>query len=194
MSTDPDQIRSDIESTRAELSADVDALTDKVNPTHVAQRQAERLRSTATRAKDRVMGAVSDAGSSVGSAAGSVGESAGSLPQTVKSRAEGSPLAAGLIAFGAGLLVAALLPSTRPEQQAAQAVKEQSAPMVDEVKGAAQEAAHNLAEPAKDAASAVQERTTQAVSAVKDEGQSGVEDVRSRAAEAKDTVQESAQS
>ena len=58
MSTDPDQIRDDIERTRAELSSDVDALTDKVSPTQAAQRQAERVRSAAPGVKDRVMGAV----------------------------------------------------------------------------------------------------------------------------------------
>src|SRR6478752_7240891 len=61
MSTDPDQIRQDIERTRAELSSDVDALTDKVSPTQAAQRQAERLRGAAAGVKDRLMGGVSDA-------------------------------------------------------------------------------------------------------------------------------------
>ena len=56
MSTDPDQIREDIERTRAELSSDVDALTDKVSPTQVAQRQADKVRSAVSDVKDRVMG------------------------------------------------------------------------------------------------------------------------------------------
>ena len=41
MSTDPEQIREDIERTRAELSSDVDALTDKVSPSQVVHRQTE---------------------------------------------------------------------------------------------------------------------------------------------------------
>ena len=45
MSTDPDEIREDIERTRTELSRDVDALADKVSPTQVAQRQADKVRS-----------------------------------------------------------------------------------------------------------------------------------------------------
>ena len=61
MSTDPDQIREDIERTRAELSSDVDALTDKVSPSQVAQRQADKVRSAVTDVKDRVMGGVSTA-------------------------------------------------------------------------------------------------------------------------------------
>ena len=59
MSTDPDQIRDDIERTRAELSSDVDALTDKVSPTQVAQRQADRSARAVSDVKDRVMGAAS---------------------------------------------------------------------------------------------------------------------------------------
>ena len=48
MSTDPEEIRDDIERTRAELSSDVDALTDKVSPTQVAHRQADKVRAAAS--------------------------------------------------------------------------------------------------------------------------------------------------
>ena len=46
-SDDPDAIREDIERTRRELGQDVDALSDKVNPGKIAQRQSSL-------AKDRV--------------------------------------------------------------------------------------------------------------------------------------------
>jgi len=134
MSTDPDRIREDIERTRAELSSDVDALTDKVSPTRVAQRQAEYVREGVTRVKDRVMGGISDGtdavGSSVGSAAGSIGDAASNLPQATRSSARGNPLAAGLVAFGLGWLVASLLPSTRQEQQVARSAQDQARPLI----------------------------------------------------------------
>ena len=40
-SSDPDEIRADIERTRAALSDDVDALTDAANPKNIAKRQAK---------------------------------------------------------------------------------------------------------------------------------------------------------
>ena len=46
MSTsDPEEIRADIERTRTELSRDVDALGEKVKPGNVARRQVDRVRS-----------------------------------------------------------------------------------------------------------------------------------------------------
>lgn len=195
MSTDPDQIREDIERTRAELSSDVDALTDKVSPTQVAQRQADKVRSAVSDVKDKVMGGASSgadhvgsAASSIGDAASGVGSSAAGLPHAAKDKARGNPLAAGLVAFGAGWLIASLLPATRQEQQLATAAKEQAAPLVQEAKDAAQGLAENLREPAQEAAAAVKDRAAEAGASLKDEGRSAASDLRSDATRAADDV------
>ncbi|RHA44439.1 DUF3618 domain-containing protein [Cellulomonas rhizosphaerae] len=181
MSTDPDQIRADIERTRTELSSDVDALSDKVSPTQAAQRQADRLKSAASSVKDRVLGSVHDGSDAVGSSASSLGDKTTALPGAARDRAAGNPLAAGLVAFGAGLLVASLLPSTRREQDLATGAKEQAAPLVEDVKGAAQDVAANLKAPAQEAAAAVKDTATDAAAHVKDQGRSAVQDVKSEA-------------
>ena len=188
MSTDPDQIREDIERTRAELSSDVDALTDKVSPGQVAHRQADQVRSAVSDVKDRVMGGVSDGAGTAGHAASSVGDAASQLPHTAKDKTRGNPLAAGLIAFGAGWLISSLLPSTRQEQQLAQSAKEQAAPLVQEAKGAAQGLADSLREPAQEAAAAVKDRAAEAGSTLRDEGRSAADDLRTDATDAADTV------
>ncbi|WP_456824778.1 DUF3618 domain-containing protein [Cellulomonas sp. P5_E12] len=188
MSTDPDQIREDIERTRAELSSDVDALTDKVSPTQVAARQADKVRTAVSDAKDRVMGGVSGGADTAGSAASSVGDAAAQLPHAAKDKTRGNPLAAGLIAFGAGWLLSSLLPSTRQEQQLAQSAKEQAAPLVQEAKDAAQGLADNLRQPAQEAATAVKDRATEAGATLRDEGKSAAADLRSDATDAADTV------
>ena len=131
MSTDPDQIRSEIEQTQRELSADVDALTDKISPQRIVERRVRGTRTAMTNVKDRIMGSTSDAYQTAGSAASGVRESAGtrvsaardtvagtassavdtvrSAPDTARRSTQGNPLAAGLIAFGAGWLLSALL-------------------------------------------------------------------------------------
>ena len=43
-SNDPDQIRADIERTRAELSHNVDTLGDTVNPRNIASRQVDKVK------------------------------------------------------------------------------------------------------------------------------------------------------
>lgn len=184
MSTDPDQIREDIERTRAELSSDVDALTDKVSPTQVAQRQADKVRDAVSDVKDRVMGGADAAGAK----AAGVSDAASELPHAAKEKTRGNPLAAGLIAFGAGWLISSLLPSTRQEQQLAQSAKEQAAPLVQEAKDAAQGLADQLREPAQEAAAAVKDRATEAGSTLRDEGRSAAADLRSDATEATDNV------
>jgi hypothetical protein len=72
MSNDPEQIRREIERTRSELSDNVNALGDKVNPGSIAKRQVGRVRGAATSVKDAVLGSASDAADSAGSAAASM--------------------------------------------------------------------------------------------------------------------------
>ena len=64
MSTDPEQIRQDIERTRSNLSYDVNALADEANPKNIAQRQADKavsgVRRGAQNLKERIMGSDDD--------------------------------------------------------------------------------------------------------------------------------------
>ncbi len=131
MSENPDEIRARIEATRADLSANVDAVGDALDPRQVAHRQADKVRSKVGSVRDRVMGTVHDARDTVSGATGSASGSAHSAadsarsaahglaegvqgaPSTVARKAEGNPLAAGLIAFGVGWLAASLLPSSQ---------------------------------------------------------------------------------
>ena len=57
MTNDPDQIKADIEVTRADLSRNVDALAETVRPANVVQRQKDKVTTKVFGAKDSVMGA-----------------------------------------------------------------------------------------------------------------------------------------
>ncbi|WP_285118921.1 DUF3618 domain-containing protein [Propionibacterium freudenreichii] len=98
MSDSPDEIRADIERTRHDLGRDVDALADEVSPSKIVDRQVDKVRGAFTSVRERVMGAADDAGSSLTDA----GSHAGDLKDRAVAKAEGNPLAVGLIAFGAG--------------------------------------------------------------------------------------------
>ena len=203
MSTDPDQIRSEIEQTQRELSADVDALTEKLSPQRMVERRVRRTRSVMTNMKDKIMGSTSDAYQTAGPAASGVGESVGarasagrdavagtaasaagavrSAPETVRRRTEGNPLAAGLIAFGAGWLLSSLLPASEPEQRVASQVKdfavEQGRPVAEQLGEAGQQAAEQLKESAQQRAETVRQTATDAASTVAGEAQSAASDV-----------------
>src|ERR1700753_1323821 len=110
MTSDPDQIRSDIERTQLNLGADVDALTDKVSPPRSVERRVQRTRSAMTSFKDRIMGgtsghtsnlsdtvgsSASSAKDSVAGAASSAADAAGSAPDVARPRPRGHPPPAG---------------------------------------------------------------------------------------------------
>ncbi|HET9647205.1 MAG TPA: DUF3618 domain-containing protein [Microlunatus sp.] len=197
-SNDPDQIRADIERTRAELSYNVDSLTDTANPKNIANRQVDKVKDAARGVRDRVMGspddpydtgAVGDARSAVQDRASAVGDAVSDAPGQLKQKTRGNPLAAGLIAFGAGLLISSLIPSSQKEQRAVAELQQNLEPLKEKAADAAKEIAGNLQEPAQQAADQVKNTATNAIQNVKDEGAAAKDQVQGQAQHAKDTVQ-----
>ena len=213
--SDPDEIRQQIELTQASISQDVDALSEKITPGRIVERRVERARDTATRLKDKVMGthpggdtglhtgarnagdrvsdtasaAVSSAGSSVQDAASSTAGAVQETPAAVRRQTRGNPLAAGLIAFGAGWLVSSLLPASRREQelaeQAKQVAQDKVQPVAQQVAG---EVGDNLREPAQQAVASVRSTAQDAGRTVADESRSAAQDVQGRTQDAADNV------
>jgi gas vesicle protein len=214
-SSDPEVIRRQIEDTRRELSYDVDALNEKVNPTRVMDRRVSAAKGRVGRMKDRVMGSAQDtrysaqgmassaqgrASDMASNAAGTVQDAASSAasavqqaPETVIRQAQGNPLAAGLIAFGVGWLVSSLMPVSEKErelaQQAESAVREHKDTLLEPAKQAAQEMGEQLKPAAQQAVDEVKSTAQDAAATVKDEGQSAAQDVKGQAQESKETVQ-----
>jgi gas vesicle protein len=184
MSTSPDAIRADIEQTRRELGGDVDALADKVTPSKIVDRQKDKVRGAFGSLRNRIMGAADDAGSALSDAGSSVGD----VKDRVVAKAEGNPIAVGLIAFGVGLLAASLIPASQREKDLAEDVKEQAQPLVEKVKDAASEAGRNLKEPAQNAANAVKDAATDAADTVKEEARDATHQVKDQAQAAGDNT------
>ena len=215
MSDNPDEIRSDIEATRARLGTNVDAMADKVTPSNIVRRQRDNVTETVKDAvfgvKEKVMGVADHAtaridagahsgahaatgyagspGSAAGSTLGDAGHAIGDAPKQVRTKTQGNPLAAGLIAFGAGMLLSSLIPASEKEREAADAVKTAAEPLTTELTEAAKDMAEGLKEPAQEAMENVKVTATDAAEHVKAEGQEAAADVKYRAADAKDHVQ-----
>jgi len=203
-SSDPDVIRRQIEDTRRELSYDVDALNEKVNPARVVDRRVTAAKGRLTSVKEKVMGSAQDTTSSAhgmaSNAAGSVQDAASTAvgavqqaPDTVIRQTQGNPLAAGLIAFGVGWLVSSLLPASEKEKQLAQqaesAVREHKDQLLEPAKQAAQEIGEQLKPAAQEAMESVKSTAQDAAATVKDEGQAAVQDVQGQAQQSKEKVQ-----
>jgi gas vesicle protein len=184
MNDSPDAIRADIERTREDLGLDVDALADKVSPSKIVDRQMGRVRGVFGSVRERVMGAADDAGSSLSGA----GSHMGDMKDRAVAKAEGNPMAVGLIAFGAGLLLASLFPASSKEKDLAADVKDQVQPLVDEVTDAAKEVGEHLKEPVKASVASVQESAQDSVAAVKDEAQTAAGEVKDQAQHSRENL------
>jgi gas vesicle protein len=247
MTADPDQIRRQIEHTQRVLSADVNALAEKVNPRRAVARRTERARQTLTNVKDMVMGSAEDAVSAVGdtathaastvrdttrdaastvsdtastaasavsdtartavsavtdtatsvasgtaervsSMASSAADAVSSAPQALRRRAQGNPLAAGLIAFGAGWLAASLIKSSRYERQLLDQAKdrlgERLEPMAQQAQQVAADVTDTLRQPAQQALDSVTSTASQAAATLADHARQAATQVRDRTSEA----------
>lgn len=207
---DPEALRAEIARTRAELSDNVDALTDTANPKNIANRQVNKVKGAARGVREHLMGAPDDPydagalGDRTDAVKGTVEElqdrasgvvdSVSDAPAQVRSRARGNPLAAGLIAFGIGYLISSAIPSSEKEQEAASRLQEKAAPLTDKVRDAATDAVDQLRQPAQEAAASVKDAATDAVANVKEEGTAAKADVESQVQGAKETVKDSASS
>ncbi|WP_433271623.1 DUF3618 domain-containing protein [Actinosynnema sp. CS-041913] len=172
MAPTPDQIRHDIDRTRAELVADANRLVDHTSPRRIAERRVRGVRHRLTRMRETVMGTASDTSSTmqdraqeathavadrtqeaaqaVAGRAQQAAEAVQSAPQQAMRQTQGNPLAAGVIAFGAGLLAATLIPRTRTEEQAVRQLGESTSGLAQPMKEAATESLQTLKEEASD--------------------------------------------
>lgn len=178
----PDQIRADIEATRARLNADVDAVAEKVTPEKVVDRQKSKARHKIQDVRESIMGSAEDprdTGRDLRDEAShrmdQAGEAISSAPATARAKTRGNPMAAGLIALGAGWLIGSLLPSSQKEQElvaeAADRVQPHLQSAMDSTKEAAQEIADDLKKPAKEAAESVKQTAQSGAQEVKEQGQ-----------------------
>jgi gas vesicle protein len=129
-------------------------------------------------AKDTAAAKLSDAGTALSH-----------TPDQVKAKTQGNPLAAGLIAFGAGMLISSLIPASQKEREAADQLKTAAQPLATQVTDAAKDMVQDLKEPAQEAMENVKATATDAAQNVKAEGQGAVTDVKDRATDAKTNVQ-----
>lgn len=212
-SNDPEALRREIERTRGNLSQNVNALGEAVQPSNVARRQAEKVQDRVVGAgrgiKERVMGSddrddvrygyasyetdgpsvgdrVGDAGDRVRDAAGAARSRVEQAPGMARRQTQGNPLATGLIALGAGWLIGSLLPVSERERELAVRAKE-----------SAQEKRQPLVEGAKsvaqEAAGNLKEPVQEATEALKTSAAESVEKVKGEGQGVASDVKASAQ-
>jgi gas vesicle protein len=130
---------------------------------------------------DRASGVASSASDAASHATGA----ASGAVDTVGAKAQGNPLAAGLVAFGVGMLASALIPAsekeTRLASRAVDAAQEHGAPLVDQATSVGQDIAGELKESATESVQQVKATAQDSAQTVKAEGQSSAETVKNDA-------------
>jgi DNA-binding protein len=212
MAQSPEELRLDIERTRANLGETLEAIGDRVSPGRIVERRTQRVRNRLSSMKVAVMGSAQNASGAVSGGAASAAGAAQSTaqgalgaagiavdqvreaPQAVRRQTQGNPLAAGFVAFGTGLLVASLLPTTEAEQQLSQTLSDQLEPVKEHAQQAVQELKEGMSEVAAQATGQVKDQAAQAAEAVKDQTRTATEEVKSQAQSSASAVRDEQQS
>ncbi len=182
-----DQIRQDIHATRARMDQTLNHLEDRVSPRRITQRQGEQLRSRWSNAKEIVMGSP-DRPSTTDRAKGTVREGTQQAAETVQAapdaarrRTGGNPLAAGLVAFGAGLLAASLLPRTRAEEEVASELTHRLEPLREEAAAVGKGLAEDVRDSAQQGMEQTRQAATEAAETVRSDAEEAAQHVRREA-------------
>jgi uncharacterized protein YjbJ (UPF0337 family) len=200
MVEEPDRLKRDIEHTRASLTRDVDLLAEKTSPARVARRRWDAM-------KEKVMGSTEHARHAAGDTTSSAlhtmqdkahtvqdkaahlsdaaaekthdaADAVRSAPQAVATQTQGNPIAAGIIAFGVGMLAATLLPVSDVERRAGQQLKDHTGELTDQAKDIATDLKDELAAPVRHAAEHVKDTAREAAQTTKDEARAAAQDAK----------------
>jgi len=185
-----DDLRSDIEQRRENMSGTVDAIEDRVVPRRIIDRRKKAARGWLGSTRERVMGSTRQIGGRVSETTGSMTSGAQHMaeeitdaPAQVMEQTRGAPLVAGGVAFGIGALLALVLPESEPEHRMA----EKMAPQLAAATDAAKQAGTQTLETAKSSAQ-------EAVGELKDVAKDHAQDVAGQAKTAAEEVKSSATS
>jgi len=206
MGTSAEELRWRLDEQRADLSRDLEAIGDRVSPGRMVDRRKAAVRSRWEQAREAVMGTThtgtetmshqaSGLADRAGGMASGAADMARSAPDAMRHTAEGNPLAAGLVAFGLGMVAAAVLPGTRREQQLAERAQPQLEHAATVAREKAQEMAQTSAEHMKPSmqehAQQLQEHAREAMDDVKGQAKTAAADVRGEAKGAAEDVRSS---
>jgi gas vesicle protein len=212
-----EELRWEIDQRRSDLTRDFDAIGDRVSPARVMERRTQAVRTRFRTMKDSVMGSADQVGdhavdlrgtaadkaSNIRSSATDAihgagegiqhaGERVAEVPDVVRHQTEGNPLAAGLVAFGLGLLAATVLPESRKERQlarqlqpkledAARTAASTGKELAEDLKPAVEDSKSQLTDAAMSSKENLTDQAREAAQSVADTAKSGASDVKDAA-------------
>src|SRR5581483_9546225 len=185
------RMRSGLTSVREAIMGKADEVGSSV--TDAAGNVRDGAASAADSVSDKASSAAQVVADSASSAAETVGHAARRAPGAVSEQTRGNPLAAGVVAFGVGMLAAAAFPATKVESRLADTVTNELEPLKDKAQQVVQQVGEDLTESARTAADHVQQRARQAGEDVAQHAQAAAQRVQDEAAGASGAVTDQAQ-
>jgi len=147
----------------------------------------DTVKDKAGSAADTVKDKAGSAADTVRDKAGDVADTVRATPAKVSRQTQGNPIAAGLIAFGAGLLAASLLPTTELEKRAGREVRDHAEDLIEPVREPLTQAAQGLKDDlggtARDAVASVRDTAKDAVQTTKESAKSSAQDATAQVKE-----------
>ncbi len=174
-SADSARVRNEIDDTREHLGQTVEAIGDRVLPGRIIERRKETTAKSLRGLRDRIMGTAYDTREQLGDSAGSAVDHLREAPGSVAQRTEGSPLAAGGVAFAIGFLAAAVWRPTETERHAVEKVADAAPDLTDDVAQLGRDVAGTVKEQAVGAAEELKSSVADAATAVKETATGGTD-------------------
>jgi ElaB/YqjD/DUF883 family membrane-anchored ribosome-binding protein len=184
MGQSPEELKDNIETTRGELGETLDAIGDRVSPGRVLERRKNRIRVGVTGLRDRVMGTAQGTVETAKERLTSTVDTVRDAPEAGLQQTQGHPMVAGALAFGVGFLIAAVIPKSAAEEQAAPRLAAKVEPLKEELTQAGQEVVEQLKEPAQQAAGELKEKAAAGAQQLQEQTRKGADETVSAGREA----------
>jgi len=161
------RVRSEIDDTREHLGQTAEAIGDRVIPSRIIDRKKQSTARRMRGMRDRIMGTAHDTHDQMAGSAGSAVDHLRDAPESLAHRTEGSPLAAGAVAFTVGVLAAAVWRPTATERHVVEKATEAAPSLTSDVAEMGREAADTVKERAAGATEEIKSSVADAGTAMK---------------------------
>jgi hypothetical protein len=173
---------------RHEMGDTLEAIGDRLSPERVIERRKAVVGQRFRRVKDTVMGSpeyqepmTQQVRERTGGMMQSATEAVRSAPSTLADQARGNPIAVGVVAFGAGLLLATVMPKSETESRLMEEAQPQVQSAMSELKEAGRDITSDAQEHARAAGEELKGAGSEAASHVKDQAQASADEVKGTA-------------
>jgi len=199
MGTSEVELRHEAQVQRERMGSTLEAIGDRVSPERMVERRKAAVGQSFRKARNTIMGSrdyeeprLAHVKEQMKGQAASVKDQATSAVSTAADRVQhapemladqtrGNPLAAGLVVFGAGMLLATIFPETRTEQRLVDAAQPQLQHATAELKDAGRDLAQDARQLGQDATQQVRAAGSEAADTVMQQAQTSAETVKQQA-------------